>query len=244
MSGLIHYENKVIVLTYHHVGRSGPYSIPLIQFRSHLQALRNHGYQVIDIGTFLHFIHHGSVPANAVLLTFDDGWDDFYYHAFPELSAFQYPAVNFVIVSRMMKSGKLTWEQMREMQRSGILFFSHTFNQHYRVNGVPALLAPVYLADKRRMETQYEYKERMKQDFQRADAKLTEELGRHPHLLCFPYGAYNTTVILAAREARVELCFTIKRGINGRGQYEIYRLDAGSPTLTSSQLIGQMQRYH
>ncbi|MFD1955225.1 polysaccharide deacetylase family protein [Paenibacillus thailandensis] len=239
-----HYDNKVIVLTYHHVGAAGPYSLRSDLFRSHLNAIKEQGYNVIGIDAFLRFCRQGKVVSDAVLLTFDDGWSDFYTHAYPELSASRCPAVGFVIVSRIMKSNRLTWDQMREMERNGgIAFFSHSYDQHRKINGKPVLLGPIERKKEARKETMAEYRQRMKRDFRLAGQLLSEQLGRRPNLLCFPYGAYNGTVLKAAKDAGVELCFTTKKGINARGQYEIYRLNAGVPDMTPRKLLNLLKEY-
>ena len=57
------------------------------QFESHLQALRNAGYQAVPLADLLSYLATGQpqLPANAVVLTFDDGYEDNYTHAFPLL---------------------------------------------------------------------------------------------------------------------------------------------------------------
>ncbi len=40
-----------------------------------------------------------TVPSNAVLVTFDDGYQSFYTAAYPILKSLRIPAVNFVITT-------------------------------------------------------------------------------------------------------------------------------------------------
>ena len=86
------------------------------------------------------------LPPRAILLTFDDGFKDAYTRAFPLLKLFNYPAV-IALVGKWMDvpdgqmvdydgepvpRGKfLDWEQVREMQASGLVeVASHSYNLH------------------------------------------------------------------------------------------------------------------
>src|SRR5690606_2914016 len=84
----VYYEDQVIVLMYHHIDPSESNSVIISpeQFESHMQMLRDKGYQVISMDQFMAFnSHEEEVPANAVLITFDDGYESFYTYAAPTL---------------------------------------------------------------------------------------------------------------------------------------------------------------
>ncbi|MGB8301914.1 MAG: polysaccharide deacetylase family protein, partial [Azonexus sp.] len=91
------------------------------------------------------------LPPNAILLTFDDGMKDVYTRVFPLLKLFGYPAV-IALVGKWMdvpagetvdydgkplpRSDFVTWEQVREMQASGLIeVASHSYDLH---RGIPA----------------------------------------------------------------------------------------------------------
>ena len=72
-------------------------------------------------------------PDKLAVLTFDDGYDDFYTHAFPILKKYNYTATAFLPTSFIGNSkpgliGKkhMDWDKVRELQRNGINFGSHT----------------------------------------------------------------------------------------------------------------------
>lgn len=101
-------------------------------FESHLQYLASHGYHTIELGQATDSIS-ASAPSKAVVVTFDDGYRDFYTDAFPLLMQFGFSATVFLITSFVGShpSGKesseyMSWNEVREAHARGITFGSHT----------------------------------------------------------------------------------------------------------------------
>lgn len=253
----VHYKDKVIALIYHHIAdKENGITISTQRFQNHLQLLKQHDYNVITMEQYLTFQKGlGQVPQNAILITFDDGYESFYTHAYPELRKFNYPATKFIVVDSVdnppaNKAPRLKWDQMREMERHGMTFYSHTYKHHDHakvdstINLKPMLTHPIYLEKEKRIETQDEYRKRIKEDLLYADKRIDEELGARPHLLAFPFGSYNETVLQVGREIGIELFFTIVDGINKPGKDEIYRINAGAQYVTNDILLRKMQKVH
>jgi peptidoglycan/xylan/chitin deacetylase (PgdA/CDA1 family) len=113
----------------------------------HFDWLRQHGYRVVSVDDLL-AAQRGerTLPAKAVLLTFDDGYRSFYTRVYPLLTAFNYPAVLSVVGSFLeapprsqirygaalvARENFVSWAQLREMQRSGLVEVgSHTYGLH------------------------------------------------------------------------------------------------------------------
>ncbi|MFC4769962.1 polysaccharide deacetylase family protein [Effusibacillus consociatus] len=254
--GPVYYQDKVIVLMYHHIdpNESG-ITISPERFKSHLDALQQKGYNVISIEQYQQFLKtRAAIPPNAVVLTFDDGYESFYTHAFPELKKRSLPATNFIVVKSTDVVNPnilphLSWDQMREMKKHGISFYNHTYDQH-RVGQTsktgeknPLLANPLFLPGENRPESAGEYRARIKEDLSLAEKRLEEELGEQPKFLAFPYGAYNDQVIEVGKELGIELFFTIEEGINDRNQTLIYRLNAGRADLSANDLIAKIETY-
>jgi len=129
---------------------------------------------------------------------------------------------------------KLTWDQVKEMRKSGIEFYNHTFNLHYYgptdARGKhlePALSSRLYLKDKGRRETEKEYETRVEADLKHANAVLKRELGEDNHILAFPYGAFSKPLLEICRKQGIDVTLTVKSGLNKPGQTNGFRLNAG-----------------
>ena len=75
------------------------------------------------------------LAARAVVITFDDGFRDFYTAAFPVMQEHQFTATVFLPTAfigedrRSFKGAEcLTWEEVRRLRRAGVQFGSHTVN--------------------------------------------------------------------------------------------------------------------
>lgn len=244
----IHYRNRVAVLTYHNIGpEESTYTITPESFHAQLQALRAHHYNVIPVEDLIRFLQGKKpVPPNAVVITFDDGYESFYTYAYPELKKMGMTATNFVIVSYVgqAQSGLpfLKWDEMKEMKRDGFSFYSHTYNSHALqpvTDGkmVAPLTSPIFLPKENRMETEEEYRKRVASDLSLSDTILHQEIGNDLDLLCFPHGIYNETLIQLANQAGIQYFFTGEEGFSLRGSTNIKRITAGVSYVSAARLI-------
>ena len=114
-------------------------------FEAQLRFLRANGYQSIGLQEAVK-VMEGAVPgpAKPVVLTFDDGYQDFCTEAFPILSRFGYSATVFLPTAYIGDTARtfnglecLTWNQVRELQGAGVEFGSHTVS-HPQLRTLPA----------------------------------------------------------------------------------------------------------
>ena len=89
---------SVLILCYHGVSKSDEHVwnprlyIDARLFRQRLQTIREFGYQVLPLHAALERMREKRLTAPTVVITFDDGWHDFYTVAWPMLREFSYPA--------------------------------------------------------------------------------------------------------------------------------------------------------
>ncbi|GGF66070.1 hypothetical protein GCM10010912_08910 [Paenibacillus albidus] len=254
----VYYRDEVAVLMYHHLSEQPmplfPWVLSVDRFRDQMELLKQEGFHVITMEQYRQFmLDNGSVPDNAVLLTFDDGYESFYSLAFPILQEYGYTAVNFIIVSTIDKPDtlsvpKLTWPQMREMKAAGMGFYNHTYDMHrYGVvdaegGGRPAASALLYIDDENRNELNEEYYQRVRQDLGTAERRLREELGNTDSAIAFPYGSYNDRLLEITNALGIHLKFNVTEGLGSSLDLNTCRFNGGSELLSAAQTIDQLKR--
>lgn len=256
------YRNQVVVLMYHHIKEQpeSRYSISPVRFREHMQFLKDNGFHPITLREFLRFVDTGLLETeNAVLITFDDGYESYYTEAFPVLKEFEFPSVNFVIAGRLRDTRErtrenmippLTYPQVLEMIQSGLVEIgSHTYSLHERKTqnewgDTQPLTAPVYLEDLNRVEREPEYRNRLYVDFSMSRAALEELTAKPVEVISFPFGFTNAIVSETAREAGFSYCFTsepkvVKPGVS---PLAIPRMDVGHEEISVARLHRMFQQ--
>jgi peptidoglycan/xylan/chitin deacetylase (PgdA/CDA1 family) len=140
--GLGSAEDSFPILMYHSVSNDAeegvqPYyrlATSPARFAEQMQWLRDSGLQGVSLAEALD--RDPKSPGRpAVAITFDDGFHDFYTHAWPILkqhgfTATMYLPTAFIASTRKSFRGKecLTWSEVRELSAQGAQFGSHTVN--------------------------------------------------------------------------------------------------------------------
>ncbi len=127
---------KLPILMYHYVEIApasstlpGLYLDPKI-FSEQLATLQKNNYQSLFVSEAARELKQNIKPeGNKIVLTFDDGYEDFYTAVFPLLKQYNYKATLYVIINALDTKGYLTRAQVRELAASGLVEIgSHTFN--------------------------------------------------------------------------------------------------------------------
>lgn len=224
---------RVPVLVYHNLsnGRPVPRETSAEVFAAEMEYLHNNGYHVISLRQLIDFMENGTpLPPKPVVITFDDGYRSFYTSAYPVLKRYGMPATVFFVAASTPEHSDpqvLSWEEMREMEASGLVDIqAHTYELHREVFteptlniAKPAVVARAYYPEERRRESQAEYEEKLLQDFRLARQTIETYLHKEGKvdIMAWPYGAYNATAIKMARLAGFKHFVTLKRGANQYG---------------------------
>ncbi len=130
------------VLMYHSVSEDpetgvAPYyrlATPPVLFEQHLQILKSRGFVGVDLATLMARPTPSGV-GRPVVITFDDGFRDFHTHAWPLLQRHGFTATMFLPTAFIHESRQafkerecMTWPEIRDLNRAGITFGSHTVN--------------------------------------------------------------------------------------------------------------------
>ncbi|NOX91270.1 MAG: poly-beta-1,6-N-acetyl-D-glucosamine N-deacetylase PgaB [Gammaproteobacteria bacterium] len=210
--------------------------------------LKEHGYISVGINDLL-AAQQGTrtLPDNAVLLSFDDGYRGMYEQVYPLLRAFNYQAVIALVgrwmetpderkvmygSSRIAREYFLTWSQIREMIKSGhIEVASHSYDLHRAIianpqgNMQPAAISQHYNADTGHYESEKQYRQRIYNDLKRNSDLIARKTGQRPRVLVWPYGAYNQITIDIARKLGMPVTMSLEEGkVDIRNSGSINRL--------------------
>lgn len=132
---------RVPVLAYHSIsenlfGKSDPFhqiNTSTAAFALQVKWLRQAGYTSIDLPEMMNSLAIGRDLRKSVVLTFDDGYQDFYTDAFPLLKQCGFTATVFLASDRIRNAAAciegahyLTWREVRELHSQGVTFGSHS----------------------------------------------------------------------------------------------------------------------
>lgn len=170
------------ILVYHHVAEDTPASTSVspATFRQHLSFLRDEGYEIIDLQRALDAVRNDeALPAGAVVITFDDAYENIHRNAFPLLKEFNAPFTIFAATDPIDQgfNDMLSWDQLREMQDWGARIANHSRDHGYLVRETPRDNA---------------WREAMAANIRHAQQRLEAELGDDiPRWFAYPYGEYS-----------------------------------------------------
>src|SRR5690606_26570493 len=168
-----------------------------------------------------------TLPNKALLLTFDDGALSSYSRVFPLLKQYNFPAVFAIPTSWINgntkdayeaygKNNLMNWDQMREMQQSGLAeFASHSDNLHKGIlanpqkNMQPAAITRQYLPKYQRYESDQTYQKRIISDLKKSKVTLDTELVINTMAIFWPYGAVTKESELLAAKAGFPMSFSL-----------------------------------
>lgn len=197
----------VPVLIYHHLALGGkgydenPYTETPENFLAQMDYLLNNKYNVISLDQLIDFMNGNQMlPPKTVVITFDDGYESVYKYAFPILKKHNFKATAFIIGKKA--EGKkpnfvpsLNFNELKEMYESGTFDIqSHTYDLHDKVQISPygefgyAITVKMYLKDKKRMETDEEFLERITNDLKKSKDILEQNVGTKVVSLSWPHG--------------------------------------------------------
>lgn len=123
-------ELKIPILLYHHVSDTMPanrYVVSRENFRLQMDRLRALGYSTISISKLVDvLIYGGLMPANPVVITFDDGNVDVYENAYPIMNEMNFTGVLYIVANRLESPGFMDVDQLKQMVASGWEIGSHS----------------------------------------------------------------------------------------------------------------------
>lgn len=180
--GFIRQNYVVPILMYHSVN---PNAVPenrlavsVNTFARQMRFLKDRHYNVVPLDAIASLIKdRKKMPPKTVAITFDDGYKDNYTYVFPILKKYNIPATIFIIVNEVGRpqSDRLSWDEIKVMQDSGIITFgSHTLTHPYL--------------------TEVDSKGELRKEIFDSKKILEEKLGREVNAFSYPAGRFNVNI--------------------------------------------------
>jgi peptidoglycan/xylan/chitin deacetylase (PgdA/CDA1 family) len=211
---------------YHRVGTAhndweARYAITPGNFAAHVSALVRKGYRAVTIDALVDWLGGGPpLPQSAILVTFDDGFRGVREHALPVLEAAGWPFTVFLVSdliggedewTRASNPAGVTYplldrHEIRDMQRRGVSFHSHT-RSHASLPSIDDAA--------------------LREQLQGSRLALADLLGHDASYLAYPFGHVDERVEAAARAAGYRAAFSTQPGFNRRdvNRFRIRRID-------------------
>lgn len=183
-------------------------------FKEQMQYLKDRNYNVLGAQDLVNFMKSGvKTPSRSILLTFDDGYNDFYTDAYPILKSIGFKAIMFTPTGLINNPGYLNWDQISEMNANNIFFANHTWS-HRNV----AVAEDI-----------------MKKEISTADLQLTEHNLNNPKVFAYPYGIDNTNAESYLNTLGYNFAFTTKPGsiLCQKQKFDLPRIRIGNRPLKS-----------
>ncbi len=129
---------RVAVLGYHDIAENLPETemrIHASKFRKQMETIQHLGLKVISMDEFTAWKKGDiTLPAQSVLLTFDDGWKSVYTDAYPILKELHFPFTIYLYKDYVDGGGKaLTTPMIQEMIANGASVGSHSVSHPYPI---------------------------------------------------------------------------------------------------------------
>jgi peptidoglycan/xylan/chitin deacetylase (PgdA/CDA1 family) len=181
------------MLAYHRFdpAASGPTTVTVGTFESQLRQLAEHGYRVSRLRDAVATLRRPMTGATSqAVITVDDGHRSVYTVLFPLIRRHRMPVTLFVYPSAISNADyAMTWDQLREMQASGLVEVqSHTY-WHPNFN------------TERRRRSAASYRTFVDDQLQRSKATLEARLRTKVDMLAWPFGIVDAELKAAARRA-------------------------------------------
>jgi peptidoglycan/xylan/chitin deacetylase (PgdA/CDA1 family) len=195
---------RVPVLMYHEIADPSESRSRLAvspdAFAAQLDCLADGGFETMTAAALSRMLRQGDgeLPERTIVLTFDDGYEDFHSRAMPLLSQHGFTATLFLTSGWVQDAGSesagkrptgmLSWDQVTAAARAGIEIAAHTC-WHPQLDQLPENL--------------------VREELCTSKATLEERLGVPVPGLAYPFGYSNATVRRVAREAGYAYGFAV-----------------------------------
>tara|TARA_B100001765_G_scaffold59323_1_gene35538 strand:+ start:991 stop:2046 length:1056 start_codon:yes stop_codon:yes gene_type:complete len=161
-------------------------------FSEHLKEINNLGIEFIKYKKFEEIIKI-DIDKNYLLLTIDDAFESFYLNAWPILKNKKIPFILFVSTREVGKHGYMTWDQIREINKSNLgTIGNHSHSHEYLVDWED---------------------NKIKSDLETSIKIFKKELGYSPKIFSYPFGEYSNSLKKIVSDLNFKFAFGQHSGV-------------------------------
>jgi peptidoglycan/xylan/chitin deacetylase (PgdA/CDA1 family) len=194
----------VPVLCYHRLGTGGgKMTVSPANFAAQVEWLVRNHYHVVRLAQLGAYLDgREPLPQRSVVITFDDGYESVYRHAYPVLRKYGVPATLFVYTDFIGAGDALSWPQLQELAASGLVDVQAHSKTHRN------------LIERQAGEGDERYLQGLEQETRGPRELLEKRLPVQVHHYAFPYGDANEAVLDMLTRQRYTLAVTVNPGGN------------------------------
>lgn len=181
---------KVLILLYHYVeyvkdqGDTIRKSLNITPytFEEEIKTLKDAGYVFITPRDLANALDDKvSLSPKSVILSFDDGYRDFYTDVFPILKKYQVKAVAYIVPNFLNKPNNMDAWMVKEISKSGLVEIGAHTMDHMYLSGLP--------------------RDRVEYEVRQSKKYLEKLLGIKIVSFAYPYGAFDNQAIDVVKNA-------------------------------------------
>ena len=176
-----------------------------------IQTLTQAGFTFItpkDLADILDGIEQ--LPEKPIILSFDDGYKDFYTDAFPILKKHGVRSVQYVVSGFLDRPNYLTSDQLQEIAKSGLVEIGSHTEHHLALASVSSTVA--------------------KREIDNSRVQLEQQLGLPITAFAYPYGSFKLDTLQLVKQAGFRTAMSTIPGsqIGNEVRFFIHRLRPGA----------------
>jgi peptidoglycan/xylan/chitin deacetylase (PgdA/CDA1 family) len=208
-------KHKLAILMYHSISdhatpKFKQFTVSPALFADHMAYLYQHAYTPITVTQYVHALSQGgdassALPERPVILTFDDGFADFFTDALPVLKQFNFTATLYIATAFVNSTSRwlqredemtrqmVTWEQLTEISAQGIECGSHG-HRHLQLDTLSSSV--------------------VQKEIIHSKLLLEQHLGGNISSFAYPFGYYTTGARQQVQEAGYTSACAVKHAMS------------------------------
>ena len=193
-------------------------------FEGHLKALKEASYKTYFVKEIPDILE-GKIEysSRSAVLTFDDGYEDFYTDVFPLLKKYQMKATIYIIVNFIGRRGFMNEKEIKEVLDSGLVELgSHTFD-HLYLKFTPETVARKQIFESKKV--------------------LEEKFNVKIETFAYPYGAFSEKTIDLVKEAGYKAAVSVIPSMIQSKENLFYLSRVRPGIFTPKTMIGVIESY-